>query len=58
MTKQTYPLSKPDQALSADVAKKMLKAAGNERPEILAMAALLVIQLIHFTYEATPRKKS
>jgi hypothetical protein len=46
MTKPTYPLSESDQALAADLAKKMMKTAGNQRPEILAGAALLVIQLI------------
>lgn len=53
----TYPLSEQDKALASAVAKKMLKAAGNEHPEILAMAALLVIQLLSFTHEATPKKK-
>lgn len=55
--KEPFPLSKPDQALAADVAKKMMKAAGKERPEILAMAALQVIQLICFVHEAAKEKK-
>lgn len=55
--KAPFPLSKPDQTLAANVAKKMMKAAGTDRPEILAMAALQVIQLICFVHEAAKEKK-
>lgn len=45
-------LSKPDQAIAANTAQKTLKAAGPLRPEIIANAALMVIQLICFVHEA------
>ena len=57
MKKDPYPLSEADQAIAADLAKKMMKAAGNQRPEIMAGAALLVIQLICFVEEAAKGKK-
>ena len=40
-----------DEILAAALAKKMLKAAGKERPEIIAKACLLAIQLICFVHE-------
>ena len=41
----------PDEKLAAALAKKMLKAAGKERPEVIAQACLLAIQLICFVHE-------
>lgn len=57
MSKDPYPLSESDQAIAAALAQKMMKAAGNQRPEILAGAALLVIQLICFVQESAKGKK-
>ena len=57
MKKDPYPLSEPDQAIAAALAQKMMKAAGNQRPEILASAALLVIQLICFVQETAKGMK-
>lgn len=57
MRKAPYPLSESDQAIAAALAQKMMKAAGNQRPEILAGAALLVIQLICFVRESAKGKK-
>ena len=57
MKRCQYPLSEPDQAIAAALAQKMMKAAGNQRPEILAGAALLVVQLICFVQETAKGKK-
>lgn len=54
--KDPYPLSEPDQAIAAALAKKMMEAAGKERPEILAYAALLVIQLIAWVHDKKAAK--
>lgn len=50
-------LSKEDQAIAARLAQKMLKVAGKERPEIIAQAALMMINLICFVHENTKGNK-
>lgn len=47
----TETLSKSDQSMAEELAKKMLKVAGKERPEIIANACLLAIQLICFVHD-------
>lgn len=44
-------LSPADQELAAKVSQKMLKGAGKQRPEILAQAAYLVIQLLCLVHD-------
>lgn len=50
-------LSEADSAIAATVAQKMLKAAGPIRPEILANAALMVIQLLCYVHETQTARK-
>ncbi len=43
-------LSEQDKIRAAELGQKMLKVAGKERPEIIANAAWMVIQLLCFVH--------